>query len=527
MDKRTVSIILGVLAVFLIALYFIPIPGGPSGEPKLEYKILTSRHIISAAYKVYGRPELGLWVAKVILTNNGTSPIYDLKISYSIDKYSDWVEGGKYPVLLPGSTVVNLYYPIVSSEVAKLTTSTPSKVNIKITYVDARGAQKEITESKSIEILGAHDFIFTSLSPEENTGTFYDIFSNYPLIAAFVTPTDPVVREYADMGNKLAGGAGATLSDEEALKSLSGMWELSVYNGISYKTEPQAFWTGQVSQYVKYPRDVIRDRAGTCLDTAIFFASLAIAQGLDAYVVLMPGHAFTVVVLPQSRQIIPIETTTLNQKVSFEEAVQVGVKVLKEAINGPHYVVDIKGFQALGITPPELETLPPDTLAKWGIKLPSGMSESPSQGSSSGSPGQPSTGGSLQYTNPSPRWSMSYPKSWTVSQHGSYEVDFVYQDQALIVVLWVQGVKRQELRSYFENAMSQQGDLKVLKEQKVSVSGVQADAVAYQYSFSGQNFIIVARYFEYQGYGFIIFYQVFDQNMINTCESIIQTFRLG
>ncbi|WP_288005090.1 hypothetical protein [Thermofilum sp.] len=220
MDKRTVSIILGVLAVFLIALYFIPIPGGPSGEPKLEYKILTSRHIISAAYKVYGRPELGLWVAKVILTNNGTSPIYDLKISYSIDKYSDWVEGGKYPVLLPGSTVVNLYYPIVSSEVAKLTTSTPSKVNIKITYVDARGAQKEITESKPIEILGAHDFVFTSLSPEENTGTFYDIFSNYPLIAAFVTPTDPVVREYADMGNKLAGGAGAALSDEEALKKV-------------------------------------------------------------------------------------------------------------------------------------------------------------------------------------------------------------------------------------------------------------------------------------------------------------------
>lgn len=122
---------------------------------------------------------------------------------------------------------------------------------------------------------------------------------------------------------------------------------------------------------------------------------------------------------------------------------------------------------------------------------------------------------------------MSYPKSWTVSQHGSYEVDFVYQDQALIVVLWVQGVNRQELRSYFESAMSQQGDLKVLKEQKVSVSGVQADAVAYQYSFSGENFIIVARYFEYQGYGFIIFYQVFDQNMINTCESINQTFRLG
>lgn len=51
------------------------------------------------------------------------------------------------------------------------------------------------------------------------------------------------------------------ISDEEAVKSLQDMWELSVYNGIQYK--PQAFWTGKLSQYVMYPRDVIR--IATCL----------------------------------------------------------------------------------------------------------------------------------------------------------------------------------------------------------------------------------------------------------------------
>ncbi|MFN7106386.1 MAG: hypothetical protein ACK4M3_07390 [Pyrobaculum sp.] len=53
-----------------------------------------------------------------------------------------------------------------------------------------------------------------------------------------------------------------------------------------------------------------------------FFASLAISQGLKPYIVLMPGHAFLVVELPKSKQIIPIETTMLNSGVPFEAAVR-------------------------------------------------------------------------------------------------------------------------------------------------------------------------------------------------------------
>ena len=223
---------------------------------------------------------------------------------------------------------------------------------------------------KENPLIADFDFIFTSLAPEENLGTFYDVFNNYPLLAAWATPTDPVVREYANLGNKIAGGAGATISDEEAWKSLAGMWLLSVYNGIQFKTPPEAFWTGKFSQYVYYPRDVIRDRSGTCIDAALLFASLAMAQGLRSYIVLMPGHAFTLVVLPTSGNIIPIETTALNAQVPFEEAVKIGVEVFREALSGPHIIVDIEGFQAMGIHPPELEPLPPDILERWGIKTP-------------------------------------------------------------------------------------------------------------------------------------------------------------
>lgn len=516
------TIVLGVVVLASAVLYFVPIGGQVYEEPKLEYKILTSTHIISGAYKVYGNPRLGFWVAKVVLANKGTVPVHNLKISYEVEGYSEWSESEQYLVLLPNSTIVDLYYPLLSHEVAKLTTPTPSRVRLKMVYTDSKGTPHEIIESKSIDILGVHDFIFTSLSPEENTGTFYDVFNNYPLLAAWVTPVDPVVREYGDMGNKLAGGAGATLSDEEAVKSLTGMWTLSVYNEISYKTEPEAFWTGKFSEYIKYPRDVIRDRAGTCVDTAIFFASLAIVQGLEAYIVLMPGHAFPLVKLPKSGQIIPIESTALNDRASFEGAVEAGVKTFGEAMSGPHIIVDIQQFQAMGIRPPELEALPADILQKWGIKTPTQPQPQP-QPQPEPQPQPTST-----YINPLPKWSMTYPSSWTVEEVEN-EVDFYSPEGIELIVAWGRGLSKEEVRQSVEDFLREKDDLEIVDEGEDVVSDVSAILVEYLWA---EDYIVVARYLEHQGYGFAILYDfIYDEDNyeanLNACEAIVETFRLG
>lgn len=526
-----ISLVLLIIGILLLVFYIAPLPGlQESGDSKIEYQIRTVTDIVSAAYKVYGKLDLGLWVAKVILTNNGTAPAYNVQFSYGIDTYSSWSEGGTYPIILPGSTVVDLYYPIISPDVAKLTTSTPSRINIKITYADAKGVPHEISEKRQVNILGIHDFLFSSLPPEENLGTFYDIFNNYPLIAAWVTPTDPVVIQFADLGNKLAGGAGATLSDQDALKSLEGMWVLSVYNGIQYKTEPSAFWTGKISQYVKYPRDVIRTRAATCLDSAIFFASLAMAQGLKAYVVLMPGHAFTIVKLPESGSIIPIETTTLNQQVSFSEAVQTGVKVFQEAMNDPHYIIDVQQLQAAGITPPELEQLPSDILQSWGITT-------PQAGGGEGGTGGGGGGTGMQtYTNHLPKWSITYPNDWSIDTsnvdqaHGYVEIDF--QPYGALLISWDQGYTMAQVRSDFEETLNSYGTLQVLNEKQISVSGgVSAILVVYSWNTDSQVYGVMARYFNHGGYGFVMFYyHVYtgnDDNVISALESVVSTFKLG
>ncbi|MFQ5711201.1 MAG: cysteine protease [Candidatus Geothermarchaeales archaeon] len=523
-----ITIVLLITAVSSLALYFIPLQPVSSGKPKLDYRILTPEHVISGVYKVYGNSRLGFWAAKTIITNVGDGPAYNLKISHRVEGYSDWSDGSLYPVLLPNSTIVDLYYPLLSSGVTKLKAPTPSNVKIKITYAEEPKSElKEISETKPLSILGVHDFVFSGIPPEESAGSFYDLFSNYPLLAAWATPTDPVVMKFADMGNKLAGGAAATESDEEAIKSLSGMWTVSVYSNIQYKHEPEAFWTGKASQYIKFPRDVIKDRAGTCVDTAVFFASLALSQGLNAYVVLMPGHAFPII-QPPSGQMIPVESTTLNARVSFEEAVKAGVETYTEAMSGPYLVVDIQAFQAAGITPPELEELPPDILERWGIRSPAPQTTQPVT-----TPTTPPTTpmATETYVNPSPKWSLTYPSDWSVTHPSSNVVDFVSPQELEILVVWAPEYDKEQIRELMETVLSQRGYLNAIEVRQGSISGVPATIVLYEWTHEDRLYSAAAGYFDYQGYAYALMYDfVYDVNYernFEVCESIAATFKLG
>lgn len=524
------KIIIGffVLATIVcLFFYFSPIS---FGAPKIEYKILAPEYIMSSIYKVYGNPNAGFWASKMILANTGQAPAYDLEVSYKIEGYTDWSEPKVYPVLLPGSTVVDLNYPILSAEICKLRTLTPSNIKIKISYAkNPDGKAKEINESKSINILGGHDLVFSSIPPEESKGDFYDIFSNYPLISAWITPSDPALMAFADLGNKLAGGAGASLSDEEALKSLAGIWEVSVNNGIEYKTEPAAFWTGKFSQFVKYPRDVIKDRAGTCLDTAIFFASAASSQGLKSYVVFMPGHAFPIIQLP-SAQMIPVESTALNNKVSFQEAVQSGVETYEKASQGPFIVVDVETFQSVGIVPPELEQLPPDILEKWGISMRGGGGGQTGGQQSYTSSGSSSQSGqsSASYTNSFPVWRVSYPGDWTVVPSVS-EVDFYSPARdAEFFVAWGYGMSSSDARTIIEQYVLTPKGAQATGQSQASVGGAAATKVSYQATINGRPYLLYALYFESQGHGFSILYDFPNdgnaQKNAASCESILRSF---
>jgi hypothetical protein len=382
--------------------YSLPVVKSPAvGKPEVDVKVRYKQRLMAAVYKIYGDEKAGdgaHWVAKTIFKNTGKTPIHDLKIAYKLGDYTEMSIPEAYSVVAAGGVVVDRYYPLISARVAELKNKTPLQLYIRYTYSDAAGRSYggELTERP--EMLGINQFQFSDLSDDDRTDTWRDSFNNAPLLAAFVTKMDDPVRQFAGYASHKAGMTSPASSPEDAIKWLKAAYEMELANDIVYTTPSGSFLAeGSTSiQDIKYPRDVFRDRTGTCIDLAILYAALAQSVGLYANLMVVPGHTFAVIRLPGG-QLLAVENTGLgggDQRFGFEKAVEIGMKELREHFeDGRYYLVDVqKEWDTDGVPTPELGQLATDFLEKSGIRPLNGSSGGSRAGGGAGSRPAASTG---------------------------------------------------------------------------------------------------------------------------------------
>lgn len=426
---------------------------GPNGEGRLDITFDARDQLMSCLYKVYGLETdfAAHWVAKAVITNVGDGPIRDLRIRYRLGDYSELDMWQKYPEVLPGQTVVSTYHPVLKKSTAEMTSTTPANLLTEWRYKDAEGRTVEDSDGERISILGRHEFVFSNLKEEESLGNYYDAFSNSDFIAAWVTRDDPVVKRFAAMANKAAGGEGAPYSDEAAYKVLRACYELMQANNFTYQgpvgiVDQNISFDNKIVQSIKFPRDVIRDKSGTCIELAALYCSMAHSIGLSPYMILVPGHAFPVVKLP-SGNYLPVETTGVGGgqrygTAPFDKVVEAAADTYeKSAKQGMIIEVDVEDCWARGVSSPELEQVPADILERWNIVLTPptpgptpGPTPAPGPGPAPGpspNPG-PSNAAAFvgnwagQASQPMPDGStMTYPMVMEVTQSGgNYKADW-------------------------------------------------------------------------------------------------------
>lgn len=332
--------------------------------------------IMPAVYKIYNYPRFNngeFWVAKVVFRNTGRVPIYDLKFYYKLGEYTDQETTDRYNVVMPGGAVVDLFYPNISDRVVQLKNRTPVRLSIRYEYTDPSGRVVAEDLQERLDILGLNQFCWSGLTKEERIyGSFYEAFNNAPLIAALVTKNDPVIRQFVGMVSQMAKGVPANNDDKSALVWLKAAYDLMWYNNIVYQT-PSGFLTPQAEsvQEVKFPRDVLIDKAGTCVDLAILYATVAEATGLDANIMLIPGHAFAVITLP-SGNLLPVENTLIaggrSGHGTFEQALAVGLDHLSKLKD--YIFVRVHDLLAEGVPNPELPAVSPTLLKDLGYTVP-------------------------------------------------------------------------------------------------------------------------------------------------------------
>ena len=115
-------------------------------------------------------------------------------------------------------------------------------------------------------------------------------------LAAFVQPNHPVLRGVLDEAVSILG-------KETKISALPGYqlpqlvrpmvqssYQALVNRKITY-SDPPASWDLK-GQRIRNPQTVLDEKVGTCLDTAVLFASLLEASGLHPVIAVIPGHAF-------------------------------------------------------------------------------------------------------------------------------------------------------------------------------------------------------------------------------------------
>jgi len=338
-----------------------PEEGTRKVESAIQWKMETTPQLMSSMAKIHSNEEMGMfWTARSVFTNNEDKPVTKFRVRYQLEGFSGWSPWKRSPIVYPGQTVVEAFFPILDiDKLTKLDGSRSASVIAEYQYVNADGETIELADSKNLTVLARNEVIFSRHS-DQNAVTWHEANEYLPiLVASFCNSNDPVIQQLAGRISGMASGPAASLDSEDAVNYLRAIWQFMEDNKVAYQTSPTLKVNQRFGQHVKYGRDVLSNRAGTCIDLAIFWASAAKAVGLKSFIVIVPGHAFPMVELPNGNR-VPIESTLLGKGATIDDAAKKGNEQLEKAMQGPHYIVDVNEMENFGARSIDLERVSED-----------------------------------------------------------------------------------------------------------------------------------------------------------------------
>jgi hypothetical protein len=411
-------------------------PGQLSWDPPTIRK-----SVMSFGYKVYANPQVGegrYFLSKLVLKNSGGRPIRDLTVSYQVPDYIPWTTPEVSSVLPAGTSSVAVYYPKFPERIAHLANQTTASLEIKLQWRDDTGPREQVLRD-DFTIYGVNEVQYSDL-PADDMLTWYDQWNLAQFIVCMVTPNDPIVKEYAAAITKRLGGtlAGATQDPDQVAELMKATYNYMRETGMRYaSSEGVPVSIGDVKtlvQTVRLPRDVITSNNGLCIELAILWASILDQLGCQTYIVMRPGHAFTIV--QAGDKYFPVECTAITPKavganadVPFEKAVEMATEDLQK--QQYKIVYSVQQYRGQGYASPELPDVDVDKVkamlasreqveATKNVAQNENQNQGPPQEGGDGAQGQnpptQSQQGMSHFEHSAGLVSFSYPDSWKVLQ---------------------------------------------------------------------------------------------------------------
>jgi hypothetical protein len=208
-----------------------------------------------------------------------------------------------------------------------------------------------LDETQRILLLSRNDFFW-----RDGTGRSWA-----PAIAAFVTPhdqgrrIDALLRKAAGLSplqSMLGYQEAAGMSKAEVVDAqLKAVYDAVAAGGLKYVNTP--FSVDARAQRIKFPAQCLEDGAGNCIEIAVLFASAFEAMGMQAVILLYPGHAQVGVRAWSDDPALVVLEGTMCGTAPYAAARKEGGRAYQEAFGGgkPVQVLDVPALRKVGFTP--------------------------------------------------------------------------------------------------------------------------------------------------------------------------------
>jgi hypothetical protein len=161
-----------------------------------------------------------------------------------------------------------------------------------------------------------------------------DKFKYAPFIASWVTPHDSRVesilaraKEYLP-GRRLPGYEPSKSIDVQSRSTLAqvrAIYRALQQSGVSYVKSSSTFGARanvRMAERIRLPQESLARVSANCIDGAVLYASLFENLGMDAVVVLVPGHSYVGVRLTENSDEYVYLETALTGRAGFDAALQ-------------------------------------------------------------------------------------------------------------------------------------------------------------------------------------------------------------
>ena len=206
--------------------------------------------------------------------------------------------------------------------------SRPISVTFKVTRNDK--PLDEIDQTWTLRQINDCPLIGMVAQPKKNGKVVVQVVPELSFIfAAYVNENHPWVDQVlkdakaTGLSSSFAGYQG---TEKEVLDQVNAIWVALQRRGITYSSITDTTQGKQVhAQHVRFLDESIAATQANCVDGSVLFASILKKIGLNAYLVLVPGHCYLAFSADEKgTQLIGVETTAIGNRDSLAQAIQAG-----------------------------------------------------------------------------------------------------------------------------------------------------------------------------------------------------------